>query len=76
MTIHDAVALLRRHNEWRRGAGGEMVEPRNLGLAIDIACDYIEQMLGMVRAEYEYSIFDGRVIVSDSATNPKTGGAE
>lgn len=48
MTLHEAVAILRRHNEWRRGADGEMVEARHIGLAIDIVCDHIEQSLAMV----------------------------
>ena len=48
MNVQEAVALLRRHNEWRRGAGGEMIEPRWLGLAIDLLCDHFSHAAEMV----------------------------
>lgn len=48
MNVQEAVALLRRHNEWRRGACGEMIEPRWLGLAIDLLCDHFSQAAEMV----------------------------
>ena len=35
MTTDEAVAILKRHNEWRRGAEIPMEDPRDLGIAID-----------------------------------------
>lgn len=44
MNVQEAVALLRRHNEWRRGADvDEMVDPRRLGDAIAIVCHVAEE---------------------------------
>lgn len=43
MTVDEAVELLRRHNEWRRGADvDEMVDPKRLGWAIDLLCHVAE----------------------------------
>lgn len=38
-----AVKLLKRHNEWRRGAKMEMISVIEVGKAIDTVIDYIEQ---------------------------------
>jgi hypothetical protein len=34
MPLKDAKEILRKHNEWRRGGEGEMIEPKKLGIAI------------------------------------------
>lgn len=49
MNVHEAVALLRDHNEWRRGNKTERWEampynPAQLGHAIDVVCGYIESL--------------------------------
>lgn len=37
MTFEEAVDILQEHNKWRRGEGNiEMVNPKTLGIAIDI----------------------------------------
>lgn len=36
MTIDEAIIILERHNQWRRGGEGEMIHPATLGLAIDV----------------------------------------
>lgn len=36
MTPEDAIDILIRHNEWRRGGKGEMVTPEQLSEAIDV----------------------------------------
>ena len=36
MTQAEAIDILIRHNEWRRGGKGEMVTPEQLGEAIDV----------------------------------------
>ena len=41
--IRDARNLLRRYNEWRRGAEREMENPTEIGKAIDLACGVLER---------------------------------
>jgi hypothetical protein len=36
MTPAEAIGILIRHNEWRRGSDTEMVTPEQLGEAIDV----------------------------------------
>lgn len=56
MTLQEAVAILRAHNEWRRGNRSESwhdpmpYSPAELGMAIDVVCDHIEHPLGMARS--------------------------
>lgn len=40
MSIEQAIELLRAHNIWRRGGEGAMVNPTDLGIAIDTVCDH------------------------------------
>ena len=42
MTIEEAVALLKQHNKWRRGADIPMTDARKLGTAIDVIVAYYE----------------------------------
>ena len=39
MTLQEAVAILKAHNEWRRGGEGPMTDPTELGIAIDTVVD-------------------------------------
>ena len=43
MTIEEAVALLKQHNKWRRGADIPMLNPREITEAINIAVAEIER---------------------------------
>jgi hypothetical protein len=49
MNVQEAVALLRRHNEWRRGNKTENwhdqmpYNPAELGRAIDVVCAHIDR---------------------------------
>lgn len=50
MTINEAAAILKQHNEWRRWSGDsddedrpEMVAPHEIGRAIDVVVAHIEQ---------------------------------
>lgn len=36
MTLEEAVEILDHHNRWRRGASIATVDPRLLGIAIDV----------------------------------------
>jgi len=36
MTARQAIALVKRHNRWRRGAEIPMEDPKTLGLALDL----------------------------------------
>lgn len=41
MTLQEAVKLLENHNKWRRGDDTlEMVEPKDLGIAIDLIVEH------------------------------------
>lgn len=48
MTSKEAIELLRRHNEWRRGAEIEMESPEELGKAIEAVCARVEYLEGMI----------------------------
>ena len=45
MTVEQAVAVLREHNAWRRGAETPMGDPKELGRAIDVLVDLAERLL-------------------------------
>jgi len=43
MDIKQAVGILETHNRWRRGEDVEpMINPRELGIAIDVLVEYIK----------------------------------
>lgn len=43
MTLQEAVTILENHNKWRRGDDTlEMVEPKYLGMAIDLIVEYFK----------------------------------
>ena len=42
MTITEAIEILKSHNEWRRGGDGEMTNPTELGVAIDLIIGHYE----------------------------------
>jgi len=43
MDIKQAVGILETHNRWRRGEDVEpMINPRELGIAIDLIVEYIK----------------------------------
>lgn len=35
MSVKKAISILEKHNKWRRGGKGEMIDPTILGIAID-----------------------------------------
>lgn len=43
MKLDEAVGILKRHQEWRRGAEIEMTTPKLLGEAIDEICKHFEK---------------------------------
>ena len=44
MDIKQAVGILETHNRWRRGEDVEpMINPRELGIAIDLVVEYIKK---------------------------------
>lgn len=45
MTIKQAIKILITANKWRRGAEVEMPDPREYGVAVDIAIEVMEQFL-------------------------------
>ena len=43
MDIKQAIGILETHNRWRRGEDVEpMINPRELGIAIDLIVEYIK----------------------------------
>lgn len=45
MTVKQAIKVLKKHNNWRRGGRGSQQDPKIIGEAIDIAIDVMEAML-------------------------------
>ena len=49
MTTHQAITILRQHNQWRRGDDTiEMQEPKDIGEAIDVAVVIMEMVISDV----------------------------
>lgn len=43
MELKQAIGILEIHNRWRRGEDVEpMIDPRELGIAIDLVVEYIK----------------------------------
>jgi len=49
MNKKEAIKILTQANEWRRGGEGDMPDPKELGLAIDFAVDYMANNLQSFR---------------------------
>ena len=45
MTVKQAIKVLKKHNNWRRGGRGSQQDPKLIGAAIDVAIDVMEAML-------------------------------
>ena len=43
ITLPEAVEILKTHNEWRRGAEIDMLEPRLIGIAIDVILEQLKE---------------------------------
>ena len=43
MTLAEAIQILKTHNEWRRGAEIDMLEPRLIGIAIDVILEHLKE---------------------------------
>lgn len=41
--LKKACELLRYIQEWRRGGDGEMPNPKELGIALDLVIDFVEK---------------------------------
>lgn len=48
MKIEEAIAILKQHNRWRRGAEIPMTDPKILGEAIDCVVDYFADVSKIV----------------------------
>lgn len=44
MKIDKAVQVLRKHNEWRKGAEIPQLDPHEIGDAIDTVCNFVESI--------------------------------
>ena len=42
MKLQSAIQILKRHNEWRRGAEIDQADPKLIGMAIDTVVNYLE----------------------------------
>ena len=45
MTVKQAIKVLKKHNNWRRGVRGSQQDPKLIGEAIDVAIGMMEVML-------------------------------
>jgi hypothetical protein len=45
MTVKQAIKVLKKHNNWRRGGRGSQQDPKKIGEAIDVAIAIMEAML-------------------------------
>ena len=45
MTVKQAIKVLKKHNNWRRGGRGSMQDPKIIGEAIDVAIVMMEVSL-------------------------------
>jgi len=45
MTLQQAIAIIEAHQIWRRGADTPMVEPNDLGIAIDVLLNNAKENL-------------------------------
>lgn len=43
--LKKACKLLRYFQEWRRGGDGEMPNPKEMGIALDLVLDYVEKQI-------------------------------
>jgi hypothetical protein len=44
MSTDQTIAIVRRHNAWRRGDSSEMLPPRLIGEALDALCDHVARL--------------------------------
>ena len=45
MTVKQAINVLKKHNNWRRGGRGNQQDPKTIGEAIDVAIVMLEVSL-------------------------------
>ena len=45
MTVKQAIKVLKKHNNWRRGGRASQQDPKKIGEAIDVAISAMETML-------------------------------
>jgi hypothetical protein len=45
MTVKQAIKVLKKHNNWRRGGRASQQDPKKIGEAIDVAIAIMEAML-------------------------------
>ncbi len=45
MTVKQAIRVLKKHNNWRRGGRASQQDPKKIGEAIDVAIVMMEAML-------------------------------
>ena len=45
MTVKQAIKVLKKHNNWRRGGRASQQDPKIIGEAIDVAIAIMEAML-------------------------------
>ena len=43
MTLKQALRILKRFNKWRRGADTKMLEPKKIGLALDVVINELDK---------------------------------
>jgi len=51
MNIQEAIIILKVHNTWRKGADVPMIDPKELGEAINIVVEYYSNKAEITRFE-------------------------
>ena len=44
MDLKDTIMILKLHNVWRRGANIKMLDPKDIGIALDNAIRFLEKL--------------------------------
>lgn len=62
MELKQAIEILRKHNEWRRGAEIPMTDPKILGEAIDCVVENFDAKYESVAESYETGFAQGQEV--------------
>jgi hypothetical protein len=71
--LHQLIARLKKHNSWRRGEldlTKEELDPTQIGLDIDEAIKYLEELNSEVEMEEYFDSDDFKKLMADWAKNP------
>lgn len=53
--IEEVIEVLEKHNKWRRGGEGDMIDPKKIGVAINTAIHILKNHQRITQSSYFYS---------------------